>query len=91
MTPPFASSSPALSPNPAFRVDACGQGAEAERLALEGIHDALVVDLTLPDIDGLELIQRLRSRASPRPSSSSPRAAPSTSASSDSNAAATTT
>ena len=43
-----------------FRVDACGQGAEAERFALEGIHDALVVDLTLPDIDGLELIQRLR-------------------------------
>jgi len=45
-----------------FRVDACAQGSQAEKLALEGVHDALVVDLTLPDIDGLELIQRLRSQ-----------------------------
>jgi len=45
-----------------FGVDACAQGNEAERLALEGVHDALVVDLSLPDIDGLDLIQRLRSQ-----------------------------
>jgi len=45
-----------------FRVDACAHGSEAEKMALEGVHDALVVDLTLPDIDGLELIQRLRSQ-----------------------------
>jgi two-component system copper resistance phosphate regulon response regulator CusR len=45
-----------------FRVDACAQGCEAEKLALEGVHDAFVVDLTLPDIDGLDLIQRLRSQ-----------------------------
>lgn len=45
-----------------FRVDACAQGSQAEKLALEGVHDALVVDLTLPDIDGLDLIQRLRSQ-----------------------------
>lgn len=45
-----------------FRVDACAQGAEAERLAVEGLHDALVIDLTLPDMDGLDLIHRLRSQ-----------------------------
>lgn len=45
-----------------FRVDACAQGSQGEKLALEGVHDAMVVDLTLPDIDGLELIQRLRSQ-----------------------------
>jgi len=45
-----------------FRVDACPDGRQAEKLALEGVHDALVVDLTLPDLDGLELIQRLRSQ-----------------------------
>lgn len=45
-----------------FRVDACAQGSQAEKLALEGVHDAMVVDLTLPDMDGLELIQRLRSQ-----------------------------
>jgi two-component system copper resistance phosphate regulon response regulator CusR len=45
-----------------FRVDACSHAGQAEKLALEGVHDALVVDLTLPDMDGLELIQRLRSQ-----------------------------
>ena len=45
-----------------FRVDACSHGSQAEKMALEGVHDALVVDLTLPDIDGLELIERMRSQ-----------------------------
>lgn len=45
-----------------FRVDACAEGKEAERLAVEGVHDALVVDLTLPDMDGLDLIERLRAQ-----------------------------
>ena len=45
-----------------FRVDACSQGSQAEKMALEGVHDGLVIDLTLPDIDGLDLIQRLRSQ-----------------------------
>ena len=45
-----------------FRVDACSQGKEAERLAIEGLHDAMIVDLTLPDIDGLELIQKMRAQ-----------------------------
>lgn len=43
-----------------FRVDVCAHGKEAESLAVEGTYDAMVVDLTLPDMDGLDLIQRLR-------------------------------
>jgi len=45
-----------------FSVDASSQGSQAEKMALEGVHDALIVDLTLPDMDGLELIQRLRAQ-----------------------------
>jgi DNA-binding response OmpR family regulator len=45
-----------------FGVDASSLGSQAEKLALEGVHDALIVDLTLPDMDGLELIQRLRAQ-----------------------------
>ncbi len=45
-----------------FGVDASALGREGEKLALEGVHDALIVDLALPDMDGLELIQRLRAQ-----------------------------
>ena len=46
-----------------FRVSTVGSGNEGlERLAREPF-DALVLDLTLPDIDGLEVCRRLRARA----------------------------
>ena len=46
-----------------FRVWTAGGGNEGlERLAREPF-DALVLDLTLPDIDGLEVCRRLRARA----------------------------
>jgi two-component system copper resistance phosphate regulon response regulator CusR len=45
-----------------FGVDATALASEAEKMALQGAHDALIVDLTLPDMDGLELIQRLRAQ-----------------------------
>jgi DNA-binding response OmpR family regulator len=45
-----------------FGVDACSLAHQAEKAALEGVHDALVVDLSLPDMDGLELIQGLRAQ-----------------------------
>jgi two-component system copper resistance phosphate regulon response regulator CusR len=50
-----------------YQVDTAANAAEAERLAVEGIHDALVVDLTLPDMDGLDLISRLRAQGSSSP------------------------
>jgi DNA-binding response OmpR family regulator len=43
-----------------YQVDAAGDGKTAERLAIETTHDALIVDLGLPDQDGLSLILRLR-------------------------------
>ena len=46
-----------------FRVSSAGTGNEGlARLAREPF-DALVLDLTLPDIDGLEVCRRLRARA----------------------------
>ncbi len=45
-----------------YSVDDSSFGGHAERIALERDHDALIVDLNLPDMDGLELIQRLRAQ-----------------------------
>src|SRR6202042_2910465 len=39
----------------------------AEALALEGIHDAYIIDLGLPDMDGLDLIARCRAQGSSAP------------------------
>src|SRR5664279_3719164 len=43
-----------------YQVEAASNGKTAERLAIEGEYDILVVDLGLPDEDGLSLILRLR-------------------------------
>jgi len=43
-----------------YQVEAAGDGKTAERLAIEGGHDALIVDLGLPDQDCISLILRLR-------------------------------
>lgn len=43
-----------------YQVDAAGDAKTAETLALEGKYDVLVVDLGLPDEDGISLILRLR-------------------------------
>ena len=43
-----------------FEVDVAGDGRTAERLAVENDHDILIVDLGLPDQDGIALILRLR-------------------------------
>jgi DNA-binding response OmpR family regulator len=43
-----------------YQVDEASNGATAERLATENGYDILVVDLGLPDCDGISLILRLR-------------------------------
>jgi two-component system copper resistance phosphate regulon response regulator CusR len=43
-----------------YQVDVAGDGKTAQRLAVEAKHDALIVDLGLPDQDGISLILRLR-------------------------------
>jgi two-component system OmpR family response regulator len=44
-----------------FAVDATGQGADAIWLATENEYDVIVLDLGLPDIDGMTVLSRLRS------------------------------
>jgi two-component system copper resistance phosphate regulon response regulator CusR len=43
-----------------FQVDAAPDAKTAMSLAVEGIYDIMVVDLGLPDLDGIALITRLR-------------------------------
>jgi len=43
-----------------YQVDAASDGKSAERLAIDGQFDILVVDLGLPDQDGISLILKLR-------------------------------
>src|SRR5579871_3559086 len=50
-----------------YLVDAASTAKAGETMALEGIHDAFIIDLGLPDMDGLDLISRLRSQGSNAP------------------------
>ena len=43
-----------------YQVQSAGDARTAERMTIEGTHDVLIVDLGLPDEDGLSLILRLR-------------------------------
>ncbi len=45
-----------------FAVDGVSDGSSALVAAVEGPYDAVIIDLGLPDIDGLELIDALRRR-----------------------------
>jgi len=44
----------------AFAVDAAPDGAEGRRLALTGSYDAIILDLMLPKIDGMTLLDEIR-------------------------------
>ncbi len=50
-----------------YAVDHCPDGEEALLLTATTAYDAAVVDLMLPKLDGLSLIQRLRARGSHTP------------------------
>jgi DNA-binding response OmpR family regulator len=50
-----------------YQVDTAANGAAGERKALEGIHDAFIIDLGLPDMDGLDLIAHCRAQGSSTP------------------------
>jgi DNA-binding response OmpR family regulator len=50
-----------------YRVDAAVNAKAGEALAVEGVHDAFIIDLGLPDMDGLELIRRCRAQGSSAP------------------------
>jgi two-component system copper resistance phosphate regulon response regulator CusR len=43
-----------------FRVEVAGSGAEGLALALQGGHDLIAVDVRLPDVLGLTVLQRLK-------------------------------
>lgn len=50
-----------------FTVDATGDGAEGLWMAQNAAYDAMVLDLMLPGLDGLEVLRRLRECARPIP------------------------
>jgi DNA-binding response OmpR family regulator len=50
-----------------YKVDTAADAKTAEALALEGLHDVFVIDLGLPDRDGLDLIASCRAQGSNAP------------------------
>lgn len=50
-----------------FEVSAAGNGTEALRLARDHQFDLIVLDVMLPDIDGFEVVRRLRQDGHPVP------------------------
>jgi len=50
-----------------YLVDAASTAKAGEAMALQGIHDAFIIDLGLPDLDGLDLIARCRAQGSSAP------------------------
>jgi DNA-binding response OmpR family regulator len=50
-----------------YKVDTASNAKSGELRALEGIHDVFIIDLGLPDMDGLDLIARCRAQGSSAP------------------------
>src|ERR1700752_3248788 len=50
-----------------YQVDTAQDAKSGELKALEGIHDGFIIDLGLPDMDGLNLIARCRAQGSSAP------------------------
>jgi DNA-binding response OmpR family regulator len=45
-----------------YGVDACYNGLDGLHLALNGEHDLIILDLMLPEMDGLEILRRMRAK-----------------------------
>lgn len=43
-----------------YEIDACQNGAEALELCQDEIYDLILLDLNLPDMDGMDILHRLR-------------------------------
>lgn len=50
-----------------FQVDSAHDARSAAAWAVEGLHDAWILDLGLPDMDGLELLARCRAQGASMP------------------------
>jgi two-component system copper resistance phosphate regulon response regulator CusR len=50
-----------------YQVDVAGTAKAGETIALQDFHDAFIIDLGLPDLDGLDLIARCRAHGSAAP------------------------
>jgi two-component system response regulator TctD len=50
-----------------FTIDQVGDGGEADALLRTEVYDAIVLDLGLPSLDGISVLQRLRARGSATP------------------------
>ena len=50
-----------------FAVDHAGDGLEAESLAMQGCYDLVILDLMLPEQDGVTTLRRLRSQRNATP------------------------
>src|SRR6202451_3700224 len=50
-----------------YQVDTADNAKSGELKALEGTHDAFIIDLGLPDMDGLDLIGRCRAQGHSAP------------------------
>jgi len=50
-----------------YQVDTAANAKTGEMKALEGVHDVFIIDLGLPDMDGLDLIARCRAQGSHTP------------------------
>jgi two-component system copper resistance phosphate regulon response regulator CusR len=50
-----------------YRVDTASNAKDGEAMAVQGTHDAFIIDLGLPDGNGLDLISRCRGQGSTAP------------------------
>jgi DNA-binding response OmpR family regulator len=64
---PFSSSLKRALTEAGFQVDTASTAKAGESIALQGIDDAFIMDLGLPDLDGLDLIARCRAQGSSAP------------------------